>query len=401
MRTTFLFTVISALFSFELCAQNTEIILNNPSFEELPHKGGGPGDIGIRGWYDCGALQFPSETPPDIHPINAWEVSKPSSEGRSYLGLVVRDNDSWESVSQRLRISLEANKCYSFSADLSRSRFYISHSRVTLSQENYTEPTVLRLWGGTGVCGRQELLGESSVVSNDEWKTFYFKFEPTKNVSYFTVEAFYKVPVLFPYNGHLLVDNASAIIEIPCDVDVLANKEPGIKPTVAQASQSTKTSTVVSSTSKQKTLEKQSQEETEAKPRLIAEFGSDKFNEGQVIRVHSIYFKADSSSLADESGRAIAEIFDFLKSNKNIVIEIGGHTSTIPGSRYCDKLSSERAREVAVALVRMGISPKRLTYKGYGKRRPIITNDKFDMAARQKNQRVEIKILSTSFSEQG
>ena len=47
----------------------------------------------------------------------------------------------------------------------------------------------------------------------------------------------------------------------------------------------------------------------------------------------------------------------------------------------------------------MGVSTKRLYYKGYGKRKPIIADDLHDFEARAKNQRVEIKILQTNFSE--
>jgi len=205
--------------------QDVEIAINNPSFEDLPHRGGGAYDIGIKGWYDCSKILFPNETPPDIHPINAWQVTKQPSDGRTYLGMVVRDNDSWELLSQRLSTTIEEGKCYSFNIELSRSEFYVSGSKVTKQIENYTKPAVLRIWGGNGVCGKQELLGESVTVSNDDWRTFEFEFRPNKSVNYFTLEAFYKVPTLFPYNGHLLLDNASLIKEVPCDNEELPANE--------------------------------------------------------------------------------------------------------------------------------------------------------------------------------
>ena len=81
------------------------------------------------------------------------------------------------------------------------------------------------------------------------------------------------------------------------------------------------------------------------------------------------------------------------------MIEIGGHTATAPPSKYCDFLSTNRAKQVASHIAKMGISPKRLYYKGYGKRKSIFPNDKRDMDAREKNQRVEIKILKTDYQE--
>ena len=86
------------------------------------------------------------------------------------------------------------------------------------------------------------------------------------------------------------------------------------------------------------------------------------------------------------------EVYDFLRANDKVIIEIGGHTNTIPSHAYCDKLSNERAQNVANYLYEKGIPENRLTYKGYGKREPI-TEDRSTVGKR-KNQRVEVKILS-------
>ena len=91
------------------------------------------------------------------------------------------------------------------------------------------------------------------------------------------------------------------------------------------------------------------------------------------------------------------EIVEFLNRNKNVVVEVGGHTSTGPPNSYCDNLSSKRAKGVATYIAKKGISTKRLYYKGYGKRKTIIVDDRRDMTARKKNQRVELKILMTDY----
>lgn len=390
-----------------MIGQYEEIAINNPSFEDIPHRGGGAFDIGIRGWYDCGNLLFKSETPPDIHPINAWKVTKQPSEGRTYLGMVVRDNDTWESLSQRLSSPIEEGKCYNFNIELARSEFYVSGSKVTNELENYTEPAVLRVWGGTSVCGKQELLGESVTVSNRDWRTYEFEFRPTRSVNYFTLEAFYKVPILFPYNGHLLLDNASTIEEIPCDEEeipvneaVEIAKEAPPRPRIPEktAPAPVTESLEVADVQPEPPIE----EPVVSKPEnVIAGLLGNDFKKGQIIRVNTIYFEADSTRFTDRSLDALKQIYNFMKNNKGIVIEIGGHTATAPTPRYCDWLSSERAKAVASYIAQKGISAKRLYYKGYGKRKPIIPNDKYDMAARQKNQRVEIKILMTDFEDAG
>ena len=412
-----------------LNGQDVEISINNPSFEDIPHKGQ-PGSY-IRGWYDCGLVLFKQETPPDIHPMigpdlkpritenltiridtvmrGMWDVTTKPSEGNTYLGMVVRDNDSWESLSQRLKIPIEEGKCYSFNIDLARSDYYVSGSRLTNEEENYTEPAVLRIWGGSAVCGKQELLGESITVSNKDWRTYEFEFRPERSVTYFTIEAFYKVPTLFPYNGHLLLDNASIIKEIPCDEeeinapeteDVAVEENPAPKP---RAPVKTAPVPVMESLDEEEVYEEEPIVETiaEIPKEVIPELQGNNFKTGQVIRINSIYFEADSEILNEKSKDAVEQIYDFMKNNEGLVIEVGGHTATVPKAGYCDQLSSARAKAVATYLARKGISTKRLYYKGYGKRKPIIPDDKYNMAARRKNQRVEIKILKTDYQEAG
>ena len=74
------------------------IRLVNPSFEDVPKQSSPP-----LGWADCG---FTGESAPDVHPSNFWEVSKPAQNGKTYVGLVVRNNDTWERISQMLESPL-------------------------------------------------------------------------------------------------------------------------------------------------------------------------------------------------------------------------------------------------------------------------------------------------------
>lgn len=401
-----LLTSLCFVFGTILCSgQDNEIVLNNPSFEGIPHKGGDIYDTGIQGWYDCGNITFINETAPDLHPIDAWEVVMPPSEGRTYLGMVIRDNDTWESVSQRLASPIEGGKCYSMNIDLARSDKYISGSRVTNAMENYTQPAILQIWGGTGVCGRQELLGETTTVSNREWRTYEFEFRPEKTVSYFTLEVFYKKPTLIPYNGHLLLDNATSIKQIPCDEEDIpiseaqkpianAPKRPRIPEKTAPAPITE--ALVVEDVQSTPIVEESSTGKTED---VIPGLQGKSFRKDQIIRINAIYFEADKSKFLETSLNALDQLYQFMQKNKNVVIEVGGHTATTPTTKYCDDLSSRRAKEVASHLASMGISTKRLYYRGYGKRKPIYPNDKKSMEARKKNQRVEIKILKTDFVE--
>lgn len=369
-------------FSPYLAGQDEPIVLNNPSFEGTAVEGNLNGNQLPVGWYDCG---FPGETSPDVHPKEgggAFQVTVPAFHGNTYIGLVVRDNETWEMVSQRLSSPIQAGKCYEFSLSLSRSPMYVSPSKTTSQSVNYATPAKLRIWGGTGYCNREELLDESSLIVNTRWLSYDFRFEPKKNYTYIVLEAFYKTPTPFPYNGNILMDNASAIIPVPCEV--VTPEAPPIadvpKPTPPKPRPNPdKPDTTINQPKKNNAILKELND-----PAKIAK--------GQTIRIDQLYFLADSATILKNSLPVLQEVYDFLAANPKVIVEIGGHTNGIPSQEYCDRLSTERAKAVVDYLANKGVARKRLQYKGYGKRAPLDTN-KTD-AGRKKNQRVEIKILS-------
>ena len=395
-------SVLLGIFIFCAMGMNAQfdtISLRNPSFEDDPRRGAYYNSVmesqrnNIKNWFDCGILNFEKETAPDIHPSDFWENRKQPSDGLTYLGLVTRDNDSYESVSQELRATLIAGQCYSFSVDLAKSEKYVSPSRLNEDDKkkyNYTTPAVFRIWGGYMHCGLEELIAESVPVKNSPWKTYNFKLSPKANYKYITFEAYYKVPALIPYNGHILVDNCSDIIQINCD-DELAVVEEESEKVLPPHKRVKKNKT-------KRAKKNKNQDENEvvsAKPaKKILNLDRNTIKKGQTIEIQNLYFKADIVSINRESYEVLDEVYDFLKVNTDIIVEIGGHTNGVPGipHEYCDKLSKDRAKIVAEYLVEKGIPAERLTYKGYGKRRSIASN--LTKEGRQKNQRVEIKILS-------
>ena len=112
---------------------------------------------------------------------------------------------------------------------------------------------------------------------------------------------------------------------------------------------------------------------------------------GTIIQLDNIFFEANKSDLKPESSASLDELVDFLKSNPNIYVEIGGHTNGLPNDAFCQKLSNDRAKNVVDYLTVKGIAPDHLTWKGYGKTQPIADNA--TAAGRKKNQRVELKII--------
>ena len=388
-------SILLTLFSFCLLAGlnsqvGTEIVINNRSFEDIPRMGTNDARVSINGWYDCGTIRFKNESPPDIHPGKFWDVDLPASNGNTYIGMVVRDNDSWEGVSQRLEIPIKANKCYLFTIELAKSDKYISGSRLTQQTTNYVTPAVFRLWGGTGFCNDKELLAESKPIDHPFWKKYQFKIKPSSNIQYIMIEAFYKTPVFLPYCGHILVDNITNFKEIECDDVIKDIVESDLKP---------KTKTPPHKKSRVEQAKQKVEQVTPPvvqKPTesLLGTVDVKKLKEGSIIEIKNLYFQADTSKIDPGSYTVLDDVYNFLKTNTNLIVEIGGHTNGIPPPYYCDRLSEQRAKAVYLYLVDRGISSDKLSYRGYGKRHRIANDNSVE--GRKKNQRVEIKVLSVS-----
>lgn len=125
--------------------------------------------------------------------------------------------------------------------------------------------------------------------------------------------------------------------------------------------------------------------------KYIPDLEINKVTVGQKLRINELNFQADSSNITSDNFDILNEVFEFLNTHPSVMVEIGGHTNTIPPHEYCDQLSSARAKKVAEYLIKRGIKSERVSHKGYGKREPL--TDSISLQGRQKNQRVEIKIL--------
>ena len=229
------FILFLFLFTEVLNAQQI-IELQNPSFEGEP-KVGTRGIAPADGWYDCGEELHPGESPPDLHGEksdgtfpNFFGVDIKAAHGKTFLGLVLRNNNTWEVVCQRLSSTLIAGKTYSFSLNVARSDDYKSATpnsredqKIPEDQRVYTErgflvnhnyPAILKIWGADTNCGSDsELLYQSSAIENTEWEELNILLKPETDRAYIILEAYYQDDKGL-YLGNLLIDNCSSIKEV-------------------------------------------------------------------------------------------------------------------------------------------------------------------------------------------
>ncbi len=182
------------------------IKLKNPSFEDYPSFSHTP-----ERWLDCG---FAGESAPDVQPSGAFGCTKPASNGKTYLGLVVRDNGHSEAVGQKLKKPLLKDIKYSFSIYACQSQRYMSMSRLTGDSANYITPAIIKIWGGKSYCDQKQLLAQSQPIDFGDWKKLEFILSPKADYRFFMIEAHYIKVFKFVYNGNVLVDNASDIVPI-------------------------------------------------------------------------------------------------------------------------------------------------------------------------------------------
>lgn len=116
-----------------------------------------------------------------------------------------------------------------------------------------------------------------------------------------------------------------------------------------------------------------------------------KIKKGYLFIAKNIYFDTGSANLKTESAAELSNIYNFLKSNPNIQIEISGYTDNVGSFRYNLKLSVKRAQAIANYLIKRKISKDRLLIKGFGFKKNVASNE--SEIGRQKNRRVEIKVI--------
>ncbi len=112
---------------------------------------------------------------------------------------------------------------------------------------------------------------------------------------------------------------------------------------------------------------------------------------GSHVTLNNIFFPTNSYVLEDKSIIELNKLIAFININPKQRIELSGYTDNVGAADANMKLSTMRAKAVYDYLIAHGIKANSITYKGYGSSNP--TADNATEEGRQKNRRLEIKIL--------
>ena len=207
--------VLLTMFCLPSFAQSSEYI-KNPSFEDVPRQARAP-----RGWFDCG---FPDESAVDVHgegpdfESEFFGVREYADHGKTFLGMVVRDNGTYEGVSARLRQPLLSGTAYKLTVSVNQAISYHSSSRLNDTLVNYDEPILFEIWGGDKFCDMNIFIAEHDVNQFGVWRELTFHLTPEEDINFLSL--FARQAFEEDVNGNVLVDNLQLV-----KVDAVTLKE--------------------------------------------------------------------------------------------------------------------------------------------------------------------------------
>jgi len=112
-----------------------------------------------------------------------------------------------------------------------------------------------------------------------------------------------------------------------------------------------------------------------------------------------IYFATNDSKLNERNNQILDEVFNTLQNYSSYKVVVEGHTDSSGQASFNQALSEKRANSVMRYLIEKGMSPSRVSAKGYGETRPIAPNSNPDGSdnpeGRAKNRRVDFTVTGT------
>src|SRR5262249_5222047 len=111
---------------------------------------------------------------------------------------------------------------------------------------------------------------------------------------------------------------------------------------------------------------------------------------GLIVNMSDVLFDTGKYTLRPATREKLARVSGILVTHPSLKLEVEGHTDSVGGEEYNQRLSENRAASVRDYLVQNGIGINNVTARGFGKTRPVASND--TASGRQMNRRVELVV---------
>jgi peptidoglycan-associated lipoprotein len=118
-----------------------------------------------------------------------------------------------------------------------------------------------------------------------------------------------------------------------------------------------------------------------------------KFLYSMVLSDDSVKFLPDSSKLSPEAQQRLLDFVEKMKNeNRNVYLEIQGHTDSTGSAALNQRLGEERAEAVRLFLNEHGVALNRMNTISYGAKDPVASNK--SRAGRAQNRRVVLIVMA-------
>jgi outer membrane protein OmpA-like peptidoglycan-associated protein len=111
---------------------------------------------------------------------------------------------------------------------------------------------------------------------------------------------------------------------------------------------------------------------------------------GLIVNMSDVLFDTAKFRLRPEAREKLAKVAGIVSGHPGLRLEVEGHTDSVGGDDYNQKLSEERGGSVRDYLVGQGMTGTSVSSKGFGKTQPVASNE--TASGRQQNRRVELVI---------
>lgn len=111
---------------------------------------------------------------------------------------------------------------------------------------------------------------------------------------------------------------------------------------------------------------------------------------GLIVNMSDVLFDTGKFSLRPEAREKLAKVAGIVAGHPGLRLAVEGHTDSVGGDDYNQKLSEDRGGSVRDYLVEQGIAGTSVSSKGFGKTQPVASNE--TASGRQQNRRVELVI---------
>ena len=111
---------------------------------------------------------------------------------------------------------------------------------------------------------------------------------------------------------------------------------------------------------------------------------------GLIVNMSDVLFDTAKFSLRPLAREKLAKVSGIVSGHPGLRLDVEGHTDSVGGDEYNQRLSEQRGGSVRDYLIQQGMPVSSVTTKGFGKTQPVASNDTAE--GRQQNRRVELVI---------